>query len=77
LLEGTRFFAKANYNRASAGRSPSERAMAIMKVMRYFRYRELPAWAHLGHVLYGTAVYNAIRLIKQRVMRTSGRLATH
>jgi glycosyltransferase involved in cell wall biosynthesis len=65
---GTRFFAKANYVRASAGRSPTERAAAVMKVMRYFNYRELPSRHHLLNVLYGTRMYNAARAIKRRAL---------
>ena len=69
LKEGARFFAKANYNRASSARSPWERAVATMKVMRYFRYRQLPSVNLIIHILYGTRLYNALRIIKRCAVR--------
>jgi glycosyltransferase involved in cell wall biosynthesis len=72
LKEGARFFARANYNRASHARLPRERAVAIMKVMRYFRYRQFPSLNLLFHVIYGTRLYNSLRFIKRRAARPLG-----
>jgi hypothetical protein len=69
LKEGARFFARANYHRASHARSPWERAVAIMKVMRYFRYRQLPSLNLVFHIFYGTRLYNGLRFIKRRAVR--------
>jgi glycosyltransferase involved in cell wall biosynthesis len=68
LKEGIRFFASVNYDRANCARSPWERAVATMKVMRYFRYRQLPSAKLVIHILYGTRLYNAIRIIKRRAV---------
>ena len=65
LKDGTRFFASVNYSRATCAHSPWERAVATMKVMRYFRYRHLPQISLVLNILYGTRVYNALRLIKR------------
>jgi glycosyltransferase involved in cell wall biosynthesis len=69
LKDGARFFANANYNRASSARSPWERAIATMKVMRYFRYRQMPALNFVIHILHGTQLYNALRIIKRCAVR--------
>ena len=76
LKEGARFFARANYHRASTASSPWERAVALMKVMRYFNYRQLPSFNLVLHVFYGTYIYNAMRFIKRRAIRPFQRLAT-
>ena len=69
LKEGARCFARGNYNRANCARSPWERAVATMKVMRYFRYRQLPSVNLVIHILYGTRLYNALRFIKRCAVR--------
>jgi glycosyltransferase involved in cell wall biosynthesis len=68
LKEGARVFARGNYGRADCARSPSERAVAILKVMRYFGFRHLPSVNLLVHILYGTRLYNALRFIKRRAV---------
>ena len=75
LKDGARFFANANYNRASSARSPWERAIATMKVMRYFRYRQMPALSFVIHILHGTPLYNALRIIKRCAVRPLGTIA--
>jgi glycosyltransferase involved in cell wall biosynthesis len=69
LKEGARVLARGNYHRADCARSPWERAVAIMKVMRYFRFRQMPSINLVIHVLYGTRLYNALRIIKRRAVR--------
>jgi glycosyltransferase involved in cell wall biosynthesis len=69
LKDGARFFANANYSRASSARSPWERAIATMKVMRYFRYRQMPALNFVIHILHGTQLYDALRIIKRYAVR--------
>jgi glycosyltransferase involved in cell wall biosynthesis len=76
LKEGTRFFSRANYHRASTASSSWERAVATMKVMRYFNYRRLPSFPLVVHVFYGTRLYNNLRFIKRRAIRPFQRLAT-
>jgi glycosyltransferase involved in cell wall biosynthesis len=75
LKDGVRFFASVNYDRANCARSPWERAVATMKVMRYFRYRQLPSLKLAIHILYGTRLYNALRIIKRCAVRPLRALA--
>jgi glycosyltransferase involved in cell wall biosynthesis len=63
--EGMRFFSRANYNRASKANLPTQRLRAIIKVMRYFEYHQLPSARLLGNILYGTRVYDALRYAKR------------
>ena len=65
LKEGMRCFARRNYDRASCARSPWDRALAAMKVMRYFRYRHLPRISLFLQILEGTRLYNALRIMKR------------
>ena len=65
LREGARCFARGNYDRATCARSPWERAVATMKVMRYFRYRQLPRISLVLQILDGTRLYNALRIMKR------------
>jgi glycosyltransferase involved in cell wall biosynthesis len=67
--EGTRCFARGNYDRANCAPSPWERAVATMKVMRYFRYRQLPSVNLVIHILSGTRLYNALRIMKRYAVR--------
>lgn len=67
--EGLRFFSRANYGRASAAKSPWRRLVAIMKVMRYFNYRQLPSLSLFLHILHGTPLYNMFRFIKRSALR--------
>ena len=69
LRDGARFFARANYHRASSGGSSWERAVAMLKVMRYFRYRQLPSLNRVFHILHGTLLYNSLRFIKRHAVR--------
>lgn len=69
--EGIRFFANANYGRATAADSPWARLIAIMKVMRYFKYRQLPSVYLLIHSLRGTRLYDVLRFIKRRALSGS------
>lgn len=65
LKQGVRRFARGNYDRATCARSPWERAVATMKVMRYFRYRQLPRISLVLQILDGTRLYNALRIMKR------------
>lgn len=76
LKEGRRFFAIANYNRASTASSPWERTVATMKVMKYFSYRQLPSLNLILHVFDGTYLYNSLRFIKRRAIRSFQPLRT-
>ena len=67
--EGSRFFARANYHRAISAPSPSERVAATLKVMKYFRYRQLPSARLALNILYGTRLYSALRLVKRQAVR--------
>lgn len=69
LKEGVRRFARGNYDRATCARSPWERAVATMKVMRYFRYRQLPRISLVLQILDGTRLYNALRIMKRCAVR--------
>jgi glycosyltransferase involved in cell wall biosynthesis len=69
LEEGRKFFSKANYQRATTCASPARRLVAVIKVMRYFRYRQLPSPNLVFQILYGTRLYNALRLIKRCAAR--------
>jgi glycosyltransferase involved in cell wall biosynthesis len=69
LKEGARVFARGNYSRADCARSPSERAVAILNVLRYFRFRHLPSVSLVIHILYGTRLYNALRIMKRCAVR--------
>ena len=69
LKEGARFFARANYHRASSASSPWKRSVATLKVMRYFSYRQLPSSSLILHILYGTRLYNMLRFIKRSALR--------
>ena len=73
---GARFFGRANYLRAVAAPSPRERAAAMLKVLRYFKYRQLPNRAHLLDVLHGTRLYNSARFLKLYAVRSLHRAAT-
>jgi glycosyltransferase involved in cell wall biosynthesis len=70
LKEGARFFATANYHRASGASSPWGRSVATVKVMRYFNYREFPSSNLILHILYGTRLYSMLRFIKRSALRT-------
>ncbi|HET9789320.1 MAG TPA: glycosyltransferase family 2 protein [Pyrinomonadaceae bacterium] len=69
LKQGVRRFARGNYDRATCARSPWERAVATMKVMRYFRYRQLPRISLVLQILDGTRLYNALRIMKRCAVR--------
>jgi hypothetical protein len=64
---GTRFLARANYGRATRAASPAARLLALMKVMRYFRYRELPSLKTIARIFAGTPLYTGARIIKRSV----------
>src|SRR5262249_35338472 len=76
LKEGNRFFSRANYNRASMASSPSRRLVAILKVMRYFNYRQFPSAKLILNILYGTHFYDVLRLVKRGAARSFHRLVT-
>ena len=69
LKAGARVFAILNYERANCAHSPWDRVVATMKVLRYFRYRQLPSVQLVVHILYGTHLYNALRVIKRCAVR--------
>ena len=69
LKEGARCFARGNYDRANCAPSSWERAVATMKVLRYFRYRQLPSVNLVIHILNGTRLFNALRFIKRCAVR--------
>lgn len=75
--EGMRFFAKLNYNRARAVRSPVKRLLAYLAVFRMFHFRHLPARDHIVMPLYnllqGTAVHYAVRSIKRKFRNTNAK----
>jgi hypothetical protein len=62
---GTRFFAKANYNRANTAGTPWKRAVATAKVLRYFRYRQFPSPGVILQILHGTGLYRSLRFVKR------------
>ncbi|MFZ2198852.1 MAG: glycosyltransferase family 2 protein [Thermodesulfovibrionales bacterium] len=68
---GMKFFARLNYMRAMAVRSPLRRFQAYFTVFKNFHYRYLPPRAHatfmVAQLLYGTVFYDWLRTIKNRV----------
>lgn len=68
LKDGVRFFARANYGRATTAGSPRQRLIAILAVMKYFKYRQFPSFNLLIRVIEGTRMYNTLRFIKRRAI---------
>lgn len=66
--EGRRFFFRANYHRAMSLDSPLRRLASLMRVLRYFGYREMPPPELPLHVLHGTRLYRALRSVKRRLL---------
>jgi len=71
--EGTRFFSKINYSRASKVRSPIKLFFSFLTVFKKFNYRYPPSKDHLlsplYQVLYGTPIYYGMRFIKRKIER--------
>lgn len=69
--EGMKFFARLNYNRAKAVKSPILRLIAYLTVFKKFDYRHFPSKDHFWYFIYtivdGTPLYSAIRFIKRKV----------
>ena len=63
---GFRFFSRANYRKAAAASSPFKRFIALLTVLRYFRFRHLPSRGNLLAILYGTRLYEALRFLNRR-----------
>jgi glycosyltransferase involved in cell wall biosynthesis len=64
--EGLRFFSRVNYKRAKMANSPSDRFLASIKVLRYFKFRQWPSLGHILAILYGTRLYTFARHVKRR-----------
>jgi glycosyltransferase involved in cell wall biosynthesis len=67
LRDGSRFFSKANYGRASAADSVLRRVVSCGKVMKHFSYRHPPTSHHLRLMLSGTVFHQSLRLMKRRL----------
>ena len=67
--DGLRFFAGANYRRASAMKSPLKRIAAYAKVYRYFGY--FPSLGRFLSIFYGTRAYLALRFLKRKLTLAS------
>lgn len=69
--EGMRFFSKINYSRAKAVKSPLNRLIAYLTVLKKFNYRYFPKRSHflspIYNLLYGTPVYFGLRFIKRKM----------
>jgi glycosyltransferase involved in cell wall biosynthesis len=63
--EGLRFFSRANYGRAGMAKAPFARFAASIKVLKYFRFRQLPSFKHLLSIFSGTHLYETLRQIKR------------
>jgi glycosyltransferase involved in cell wall biosynthesis len=63
--EGLRFFAEANYSRASMKSSVIDRCINYLRVMRYFNCRHLPSPAVLLRTIHGTALHHTLRCVKR------------
>ncbi|HWP58304.1 MAG TPA: glycosyltransferase family 2 protein [Candidatus Acidoferrales bacterium] len=67
LRSGRRFFARANYRRASMADSPIKRLRAYVQVWRHFNYRYLPSASRLVQLLAGTRLLAALRTLKRNL----------
>jgi len=69
--EGMRFFSKINYSRAKAVRSPLNRLIAYLMVLRKFNYRYFPNRSHFLSPIYnlfrGTPIYSGLRFIRGKM----------
>jgi hypothetical protein len=63
--EGLRFFSRANYRRARMANSPSDRLIASMRVLMYFKFRQWPSLKHILAILHGTRLYAFARQVKR------------
>jgi glycosyltransferase involved in cell wall biosynthesis len=71
LKEGARFFARANYHRAASAATPLRRIMAILKVINFFGYRQLPSLGVVVQISYGTRLYSIARSVKRHLRNSS------
>jgi glycosyltransferase involved in cell wall biosynthesis len=73
LHEGLRFFSRANYGRARMAKSPFERLIASIKVLKYFKFRHLPSVRHLLAIFHGTRLHEVLRHVKRSWQRVFSR----
>ncbi len=71
--EGLQFFSRANYGRARRATSPFERFIASIKVLKYFKFRQLPSFRHFLSIFYGTRLYELLRQLKRNWKYVSSR----
>jgi glycosyltransferase involved in cell wall biosynthesis len=72
--EGLRFFSRANYRRARMAKTPFERFNASIKVLKYFKFRQLPSLKHILSIFYGTRLYEMLRHVKRNWKYVSSRV---
>jgi glycosyltransferase involved in cell wall biosynthesis len=64
--EGLQFFSRANYTRANMASSPSARLIAVIKVLKYFKFSQLPSFGDVLGIFQGTRLYELLRHARRR-----------